>query len=226
VLEYYPYECTEQTISRFLPNLESYMTFQTLNMDSPEVKSGLERTLAEGLSLISSRQNEDGGWAWWQGGESDPFITSYTLVGLVNVKNAGFSVNENTIQKGVEYLLASLTAPYMLGQPYLLDRLAFEHYALALAGAGNQAGIQELFAVHENLDPWANATLALAMEILSEDNPQTKTLLSDLESTAIRAATGAHWEGTHAGRHNMQSTVASTAIIYIHWHKNSQNPHW
>lgn len=213
VLEYYPYECTEQTISRFLPNLESYLTFQTLNMDSPEVQSRLERTLAEGLSLISSRQNEDGGWAWWQGGESDPFITSYTLVGLVNAKNAGFSVNENAIQKGVEYLLASLTAPYMLGQPYLLDRLTFEHYALALAGAGNQAGIQELFAVHENLDPWAKATLALAMEILSEDNPQTKTLLSDLESKAIRTATGAHWEGTHAGRHNMQSTVASTAII-------------
>lgn len=213
VLEYYPYECTEQIVSRFLPNLESYLTFQELNMESPELQSRLERTLEEGVSLIASRQNEDGGWAWWQGGESDPYITSYVLVGLKRAQSAGFSVNENKIQKGVEYLMATLAAPYMLGEPYLLDRLAFEHYALALAGAGNQSGVQELFTVRDNLDPWAKAYLALALEALSSGNPQTKTLLSDLESTAIRTATGTHWEGTHADRHNMQSTVAASAIV-------------
>ncbi len=213
VLEFYPYECTEQTVSRFLPNLESYVAFQKLSLDSPELKARLERTLEEGLSLLYSRQNEDGGWAWWQGGESNPYISSYVLIGLVRAQQAGFTIDPNKLQKGTEYLLSSLAPPSMLGEPWLLDRLAFEHYALTLAGAGSLAGIQVLYAVRDNLDPWAKAYLALSLEYLTPGSPEAKTLLSDLESTAIRSATGAHWEETHIDGHNMQSTIGTSAIV-------------
>lgn len=225
VLEYYPYECTEQTVSRFLPNLESYLAFQELSLDSPELKSRLERTLEKGVTLLSARQNGDGGWAWWQGGESDTYITSYVMVGLLRAQDAGFAIDQNKLQKGTEYLLASLAAPYMLGEAWLLDRLAFEHYALAFAGAGNQAGVQELYSVRDNLDPWAKSYLALSLETLTPGSAQAKTLLSDLESTAIRTASGAHWEGTHSGRHNMQSTIATSAIVlYVLAEYQPQSP--
>ena len=39
VLEHYPYACTEQTISRFLPNLETYRVLQEFGMDSPDLEA-------------------------------------------------------------------------------------------------------------------------------------------------------------------------------------------
>lgn len=214
VLEYYPYECNEQTVSRFLPNLETYLVFQEMGLDSPELETRLERTLKKGISLLSARQNEDGGWAWWQGNyESDPYITSYVLIGLLRAQEAGFSIDQGILQKGTEYLLATLTAPYMLSDAWQLDRLAFQHYALSLAGAGSLSGVQELYAVRDNLDAWAKAYLALALEKLSPGSSQAETIISDLAATAIRSATGAHWEQTHNGGNNMQSTITTSAIV-------------
>ncbi len=87
VLEHYPYECTEQTLSRFLPNLETYRVIQELGLEAPNYEARLKRTLNEGIQRLIARQNEDGGWGWWStsslaGNFSDPYITSYVLFGL------------------------------------------------------------------------------------------------------------------------------------------------
>ena len=52
VLEHYPYECTEQTLSRFLPNLEAYRAVQELGLEAPDLEARLQRTLNEGTSTF------------------------------------------------------------------------------------------------------------------------------------------------------------------------------
>ena len=37
--KHYPYECTEQTVSRFLPNVLTYRALKELGIDQPTCKS-------------------------------------------------------------------------------------------------------------------------------------------------------------------------------------------
>ena len=99
VLEHYPYECTEQSLSRFLPNLEAYRAVQELGLSASDLESRLDRTLQEGIQRLIARQNPDGGWGWWSstslaGNISDPYITAYVLFGLgaLAIGPTGFSV--------------------------------------------------------------------------------------------------------------------------------------
>ena len=71
VLEHYPYECTEQTLSRFLPNLEAYRAVQEFGLDAPDLEARLERTLNDGLdtpALAAETRWQLGlvGWQHWR----------------------------------------------------------------------------------------------------------------------------------------------------------------
>ncbi|HBY08590.1 MAG TPA: hypothetical protein DEH22_12705 [Chloroflexi bacterium] len=217
VLEHYPYECTEQTLSRFLPNLETYQAIQDLGLAAPDLESRLERTLNEGIQRLAARQNDDGGWGWWStpsfaGHISDPYITAYVLFGLSRAREAGAFVDEGVIQQAIDFLYAGLPAPETLTEPWQLDRLAFEHFALAQAGSGNPSGVGMLYEYRSQLSPWAQAFLALTLETLSSGDPRVRELYSNLESTAIRTATGTHWEGSGA-QINLETPAFSTAVV-------------
>lgn len=212
-LEYYPYECTEQTLSRFLPNLEAYTALQSFGIEAPDLKARLERTLNQGLQRLLAKQNTSGGWGWWQEDTLDPYITAYVLFGLSSARQAGVSVPEAAIQKAVEALRSVLVTPDMVKDAWMLDQLAFEHFALASAGSGDIAGANPLYAVRDQLSPWGQAVLALTLETLSPGNEQTRTLVSDLQTTAIRSATGVHWEDPHADYRNLSTTLTTSALV-------------
>ena len=139
-LEHYPYECTEQTLSRFLPNLETYRALQEVGSSSAALQAQLERTLTDGLERLQGTQNQDGGWSWWQGGDSDPFVSAYALFGLVRARQAGSQVSEDVIQRAINYLSATQTAPQSISESWQLDRLAFVDFVLAQAGSGAEPG--------------------------------------------------------------------------------------
>ncbi|TET54621.1 MAG: alpha-2-macroglobulin, partial [Anaerolineales bacterium] len=48
-LEHYPYECTEQIVSRFLPNVLTYRALSDLGLADPELESKLAELVAVGL---------------------------------------------------------------------------------------------------------------------------------------------------------------------------------
>ena len=59
-LEHYEYECTEQTVSRFLPNVLTYRALQSLGIDNPELMEKLPGLVEEGLERLRNQQNPDG----------------------------------------------------------------------------------------------------------------------------------------------------------------------
>jgi len=215
LLEHYPYECTEQTVSRFLPNLEAYRAIQSLGLDAPDLAARLERTLDDGLVRLLIRQNRDGGWGWWQDSESDPYISAYVLFGLSRAQAAGVFVDDQAaMEDAVSYLLATLPAPEMLTAGWQLDRLAFEHFVLSQVGSGSLSGADGLYALRDQLSPWAGALLALTFEKLIPGDDRIDTLVSDLQSTALRSAAGTHWEGRDSWRNMETDTFNSALVIY------------
>lgn len=233
VLEHYPYECTEQTVSRFLPNLEAYRAIQSLGLDAPDLQARLERTLDEGLERLVASQNEDGGWGWWSSppspptsdgvgesegpeGGSDPYISAYVLFGLSRAKDAGAFIDDSVIQNASNYLITTMSTLWTDNESWRLERVAFIQYVLVQAdysGAGRlimDAG--ELYSLRDQLSPWAQAMLAMTLEGLNPGDERAATLFSDLNSAAVRSATGTHWEGG-ASQRNMETAVFNSAVV-------------
>jgi uncharacterized protein YfaS (alpha-2-macroglobulin family) len=200
-----------------LPNLQAYRAVQELGLEAPELESRLQHTLNEGIQRLVRHQNEDGGWGWWStpslaGDISDPYITAYVLFGLNEAREAGSFVDEAVFQYAVNYLFATLPSPEMLSEPWQLDRLAFQLFSLSQAGADSSVGVGVLYESRDRLSPWAQAFLALTLESISPGDPRVREIYSDLESSAIRTASGTHWQG-HNARINMETPAFTTAVV-------------
>ena len=85
-LEHFPYECTEQTVSRFLPNMLTYRALQSLGISDPELDKKLPGLIEEGLQKLYAQQQSDGGWGWWAEGASSPHLSAYVAFALVSAE--------------------------------------------------------------------------------------------------------------------------------------------
>ncbi|MCS7221487.1 MAG: Ig-like domain-containing protein [Anaerolineae bacterium] len=214
-LEHYPYECTEQVLSRFLPNVLTYQAMKRLGIERPDLAEKLSHQLGIGLQRLYSRQNVDGGWGWWYGERSNPFISAYVVFGLVQVKKAGFSVDEDILDRGIRYLHLQLQAPAKL-QGYALNRQAFMIYVLADAGRNVMSQAATLYEERERLALYGRAFLALAFGVMDAEGQRARidTLISDLTGRAVLSATGAHWEEAGTPDYwTMNTDVRTTAVI-------------
>lgn len=160
-----------------------------------------------GLQHLLTLQNMDGGWGWWQKDESDTYITAYVLFGLAKAREAGLTLPAEAINKASSYLSTNLSSPNLTTEAWKLDRLAFELFALKQSGQVNLASANSLYKLRDQLSPWAKAMLTLSLNLLSSASDQVPTLISDLQSTAIRSATGVHWEADHPDWRNMTSPL-------------------
>ncbi|MEP7357165.1 MAG: alpha-2-macroglobulin family protein, partial [Anaerolineales bacterium] len=213
-LEQSTYDSTEETVSRFLPNVLTYRALKKLGLSQPDLETELTQQVTEGLQRLYARQHVDGGWGWFSSDESDSFISSYVLFGLVKAQQAGFSVSAGVVSSAVSYLQEHLVRPNATNDDWELNRQAFILYVLAEAGQGNTSATVQLFDARQRLDTYARAFLALAFHLLdANDTSHTQTLLSDIGSAAIVSATGAHWEEKERDWWNMNTDTRSTAVV-------------
>jgi uncharacterized protein YfaS (alpha-2-macroglobulin family) len=131
----YPYGCTEQTVSSFLPNLVVTRALTELKLLPTERLSALDRQVSAGVQRLYDYQNADGGWGWWKGEGNHPFMTAYALWGLDESRRAGVKIDEGRIGNGARQL-AHLYMQYPRVEP---DLKAYEAYVLQrAAGADNE----------------------------------------------------------------------------------------
>jgi len=62
-LEHYPYECAEQTVSRFLPNVLTFRALKKLDLTTPELENNLKEQVSVGLQRLYGQQHADGAGA-------------------------------------------------------------------------------------------------------------------------------------------------------------------
>jgi uncharacterized protein YfaS (alpha-2-macroglobulin family) len=213
-LEHFPYECTEQTVSRFLPNVLTFRALKALGLTDPALESKLNALVGEGLQRLYAKQHVDGGWGWWATDESNPYVTAYVVFGLIKAREAGFTVNDGVVNSAIAFLQGQLLTPDETLETWQLNRQAFVLYVLAEAGQGDTSATVQLFDARARLDTYARAYLALTFRLLDpNDNTRVQTLLSDINNAAILSATGAHWREAGHDWWNMNTDTRSTAIV-------------
>jgi uncharacterized protein YfaS (alpha-2-macroglobulin family) len=214
-LEHYPYECTEQVVSRFLPNVLTYRALEDLGIRDQELEARLPGLVEEGVSKLVLRQNGDGGWGWWYAGESNPYLSAYVVFGLVRAQEAGFDVPAGVLRAGLSYLEGTLVGARSLQSYREANRQAFVLYVMAEAGETGRASerVGDLFDRRDKLSHYGRAFLAMTMGLIDEGDGRIDTLLSDLQNDAILSATGAHWEEANYDRWAMNTDTRSTAVI-------------
>src|SRR5207237_2873023 len=123
----YPYGCTEQTMSRFLPAVTTAKSLRELGL-KPEtamnkIFGGIEQSTAaathpkgkhdlseldaitkQSLDRLYNFQHSDGGWGWWKDGDSDHFMTAYVIWGMTLAQQAGIEVKTDAISRAAGYL--------------------------------------------------------------------------------------------------------------------------
>lgn len=224
-LKSYPYECIEQTISRFLPNVVTTQALLAAGISDPELAAGLEEQVNAALQKLYNWQNTDGGWGWWNNQKSDPLTSAYTVLGLVEARDAGYTVNQATIARGLAYLKRNIRQLARLEQPYLINRQAFLLYVLGRAGEPDVSATVQLYDQRLELALYARAYLAHTLFWIDPDDARLPTLLSDFNSAAITSATGTHWEEESKDVYNWNSDTRTTAIVLAALSElDAQNP--
>ena len=212
--ESFPTDFTEAMLSRLLPNLETYQALQKLSLDSPALKARLTEAIADSLTRLLASQNQDGGWGWAPGSDSEAYITAYVLYGLAQSNQAGLSVDPVAISNAQTYLRNKVSAPVdpTTTQPWQLDELAFMQFALQQSGRSD-FNLTSLYDFRDKLDPWSKAFLALTLNAITPGDDRVHTLVSDLEGRAVRSATGVHWENANLGGNGLNTPNFATAVV-------------
>lgn len=190
-LEYltsFPYGCTEQTMSSFLPNVVVASALRDLKLKSTIDPATLTNQVKAGLERLYSFQHEDGGWGWWKEDDSMVFMTAYVVAGLAQAKAAGYEVHQNAIDRGKGYLHSSLKAhPNMIG-----DLRAYLVYALAMAGDTYPQDIDSVWQAKDKLSPEGVAFAGLTMD-LAKDNREAEAVQA-LHDTVKAEGDGSYWQ--------------------------------
>jgi uncharacterized protein YfaS (alpha-2-macroglobulin family) len=210
----YPYGCTEQTMSRFLPSVITAKTLKDLGLEPEDVMSrafgGIEASSAAAthpqgkknlerlnemtdasLKRLYDFQHSDGGWGWWKEGESDHWMTAYVVWGLSLARDAGVNIKTDVLQRGARYLDEHLVeeeeSPDM--QAWMLH--AYSVYILphkhnsGLLGKFTGNTEKNLWNRRDQLNAYTRALFALAEHNL-DNSAHAKILVENLENGIIR----------------------------------------
>ncbi|NTV64721.1 MAG: alpha-2-macroglobulin, partial [Oscillochloris sp.] len=215
-LQTFPYACTEQTVSAFLPNAVTYRISKELGVDNPKLKAGLEENLTKGLQRLYVLQHLDGGWGWWENDQSNAYLTAYVVQGLSEAQKAGYSVDQAALDRGIVYLKEFLNKhaglhPDIPSDSWLNTR-AYTLFVLAELGQGDRGRSVALYDQRVKLDLFAQAYLLMTLADLGDD-ARAKALADELSGAAIMRTTDAHWEEARTDYWAMSSDARSTALI-------------
>ncbi|MBA3269617.1 MAG: hypothetical protein H0T71_03830 [Acidobacteria bacterium] len=168
----FPYGCTEQTLSSFLPNLMVTRTLTALRIAPTERLNLLDRQVAAGLRRLSDYQHDDGGWGWWKTDANHPFMTAYALYGLTEAKRAGYQVEDDRVRSGA-LALTQMYAVYPNAEP---DLKAYMAYVLRRAAPeGDEVGthrhadaLNQLWDARARMSAYGRALLLLTLDDVND----------------------------------------------------------
>lgn len=235
----FPYGCTEQTMSRFLPAIITAKTLKDLGLQPEDVlgrvfggiepahasqthpqkgnMAKLDEVRQKGLERLGQFQHADGGWGWWKEGESDRFMTAYVVWGLTLAKAAGTKIDESSLDRAVRFLNLALVEAERD-----FDLQAFMLHALAVAGRGQitseqQTAFDNLWENKDRLNAYTRALFALGAHAFGKAE-QAQTLVRNLANGAKRDEAPA------------QSVLAATnnpgGLATAHWGEDGIHWRW
>jgi uncharacterized protein YfaS (alpha-2-macroglobulin family) len=242
----YPYGCTEQTMSRFLPTAVTAKTLRDLGLKPEDImgrvfggietnsaaathKEGkqnladMDRMTQASLDRLYDFQHDDGGWGWWKEDGSDHWMTAYVVWGLALARDAGVDVKGDVLRRGVDYLDV-----HLVDEKDSYDMQAFMLYALAASKDPHaaitkfqQAAFDNLWTNRDELNAYTRSLLALSAHDYGF-NGQAQTLVENLENGVIRDDRPD--KSILIG--NSGSSQPATVMGTAHWGSDGDFWHW
>jgi len=219
----YPYGCTEQTMSSFLPNVVVAAALRDLKVKSDVNEAELQKKIRAGLERLYDFQHSDGGWGWWKTDESHAFMTAYVVAGLTQGRAAGVNVSDEKVRRGVAWLRGE----YDRQQKAYPDLRAYLAYALAinaqnggLSGADVGAVIDPLWEKRAEMSPYGRAVLGLALDALHD--ARAGQIAEQLEKEAKGDDPEAYWPATQnyllefSGDSSAEATAYAMKLLVRH----------
>ena len=176
-LKNYEYECTEQTMNRFVPAAVARRLLKSRGR--AECLGDIDELVAHGLKKLEERQNTDGGWGWFWGPLENSYehMTATVVRGLAAAKSAGVEVSPQMLERGREWLAARQRASLAAIKATEGQRPRAEDVLTALAmlsvdpGMENEALDEMLSRSYDarlDLPVYAQALLGLALDLRGE----------------------------------------------------------
>ena len=189
----YPYGCTEQTMSSFLPNVIVTQALKNVKTSSIKDSNDLPKKVQKGMDRLYAYQHNDGGWGWWKDDQSDPFMTAYVVSGLTLAKQNGYEPDENRIASGREKLKQMLDAGTTeAGTQIDLETRSFMVYALEESGGSDSHYVEKIVNERGNLQPYGRALLALTLK-QRKDDKRARDVAAEIERTVSADDLSAYW---------------------------------
>ena len=243
----FPYGCTEQTLSRFLPAVITAKTLKDLGLSPEAVQdrmfggmqpkhtgkthpqgkkklTQLDKMIGQGLDRLVDFQHGDGGWGWWKKGDSDPFMSAYVLWGLTLAREAGVPVDSNVLTRAASFLDKELVEAELK-----LDLQAWMLHALSVQQASKKSrrmpsyqkqAFDHLWQNRTRLNAYSRALLALAAHHYG-DRKRARTLIDNLENGVV-IDKSPDTSVIQRGQQSSHSAVIGTA----HWGEDRLYHRW
>jgi hypothetical protein len=191
----YPYGCTEQTMSSYLPNVIVAETLSRLKVNGRVDEADLRAKMQAGLERLKDYQHDDGGWGWWKEDSSRVYMTAYVVSGIGMGQQFMPLTSEQRfgmLAGGTKYLRTQLDQhPRM--RPELRAAVV---YALAEAGEKNLgAALDEQWSRRSDLEPEALAMTGLAM--LQAQDARAADVAKLLATEAVHQGDLVSWKGSY-----------------------------
>ncbi|MEJ2011933.1 MAG: hypothetical protein P8X64_06865 [Anaerolineales bacterium] len=203
-LEYltgYPYGCVEQIMSKALPNAVIGRALRQL--DQLELApADLDQMVEEGIQMLYAKQHYDGGWGWWYDDATHDYQTAWVLFGLATTRDAGYAVDGDVIQDGVDWLLQHLDSMDPRTE-------AFALFSLSTAGYTELSASRELFNERQSLDAFSRAALAIVLDADGED-AEARMLLNELLEVVVQEGGYSFWLSPTEDGHYYDKAMASS----------------
>ncbi len=189
----YPYGCTEQTMSSFLPNIVVAQALKDLhipnnNVDTPE----LEKKIRAGMDRLKDFQHDDGGWGWWKEDESMVFMTAYVISGFAQANSAGYDVDTDSLRRAETWLHNQIA----LHPDMRNDLQSYAVYALALNSAASSGEIEAAWSRRGSMSVQGLAMLGLALQA-SGYSTRAQEIAKTVESDAAVSEQEVSWPSNY-----------------------------
>jgi len=193
----YPYGCTEQTMSSFLPNVIVTQALRNVRTATVRDANDVGRKVRRGLKRLYAFQHGDGGWGWWKDDPTSAWMTAYVVDGLVQAERAGYEVDAARLESG-RAALRRLLGEKADGQGELSpDVRAYMAYALAESGDAEMRHLDALFGQRAKLGAYGRALVALGLKGRGDER-RALVVAGELERAAKGTGAEAFWENAEA----------------------------
>lgn len=180
-LQNYPFSCSEQVASRVLSTSalkDVLQAFKAKNLPSPEA---IQQSMERDLALLAQRQLPEGGFRLWDSSERDwPYASVHVIHALLQAKEKGYSVNEDTLQNSLNYLRS---IEQQLPNDYSRETrqyiTAYSLYVRQLAGDQNRVEALALIKRAGGANKLPTEALGWLLSVLAGDDAN-KPLLREL----------------------------------------------